>query len=250
MRKKLWLMMLALVLVVLAGCGNKADSNDELDGLTALEVEFEVPETLDVGETLVLEAIVTYGGESVEDADEVVFEVWERGKQDESEKIDSKNNRDGTYTAEVTFEEDGIYEMYAHTTAREMHTMPKREVTVGEGGHYEDEHDDHHDHHGFHTEGFDLHFMEPEDVIVTEETELMTHIMLNEKAFEDLNVRYEIWNDDISENHDWIDVDEKVSGEYTATHTFSEPGTYNIQIHVEDDKELHEHATYEIEVSE
>lgn len=130
--------MVAIALVILAACGNNDDTNNYLDGLVVLEVGFDVPETLEVGETLVLEAVVTYGDEIVDDADEVVFEVWEKGKQDESDRIDSKNNGDGTYTAEVTFDEDGIYEMYAHTTARAMHTMPKREVIVGEGGDYED----------------------------------------------------------------------------------------------------------------
>src|SRR5690625_2695113 len=252
MQKNFPLIMIAFVLIILAACGDKDNSNNDLDGLAMLEVGFDVPETLEVSETLVLEAVVTYGDEPVIDADEVEFEVWERGKRDEADWLDSQNNEDGTYTAEVTFDADGIYEMYAHTTAEGLHTMPKREVIVGEGGDYdEDEHGDgHHGDHGFHTEGFDMHCMEPEDGAVDEEVELMTHITLDEEAFEDLNVRYEVWNDDISENHDWIDVDETVAGEYSATHTFSESGTYSIQIHVEDDEDLHEHATYEIEVRE
>lgn len=118
----------------LAACGD----NEAVDELAMLEVEFEIPETLDVGETLKLEAVVTYGEETVTDADEVVFEVWEKDDQDNSEMIEAENNEDGTYTAETSFDDDGIYEMYAHTTARAMHTMPKREVVVGEGGEYED----------------------------------------------------------------------------------------------------------------
>lgn len=248
MRRKLLLMMLALAFTILAACGNNDDSVNDLDELPVLDVEFDIPETLDVGETLVLQAVVTYGGELVEDAEEVVFEVWEKGKQDESDWLGSTNNEDGTYTAEVTFDEDGIYEMYAHTTARGIHYMPKREVIVGEGGDYDEEED--HAHHGFHTDGFDLHFMEPKDATIDQNVELTTHIMLDEEAFENLRVRYEIWNDDGLENRDWLDANEAVAGEYTTTHTFSEPGTYHIQVHVEDDEDLHEHATYEFEVSE
>src|SRR5699024_714144 len=169
--------MIAFLMVILVACSNDKDENNNLDGLPTFDVEFEVPETLEVGETLTLEAVVTYNDELVKDADEVVFEVWEKGKQDESENLDSKNNGDGTYTAEVTIDQDGIYEMYAHTTAKGLHTMPKREVIVGEGGEYEEEHDDHH---GFHTEGFDMHFMEPEDATIDQEVELVTHIMLDE----------------------------------------------------------------------
>ena len=246
MRKSILFMMLALVVALFTACSNNEDLVNDLEDLPALEVGFDVPETLDVGEKLILEAVVTYGGEAVEDADEVVFEVWEKGKQDESDHLDSDNHGDGTYTAEVTFDKDGIYEMYAHTTARDLHTMPKREVIVGEGGDYEDDHDEH----GFHTEGFDMHFMDPEDATVDENIELVTHITLNEADLEDLQVRYEIWNDEISENHDWVDAEEDASGEYSASHTFTEPGTYSIQVHVEDEDDLHEHATYEVEVKE
>lgn len=251
MRNKFWLIILTFAIVLLVACGDNKDLNNnlnnDLDGLAELNVEFEVPEILAVGETLVLEAVVTYGDELVEDADEVVFEVWEKGKKDDSDHLDSENNGDGTYIAEVTFDEDGIYEMYAHTTARGIHYMPKREVIVGEGGDYDEEHDEHH---SFQTDGFDMHFMEPESPTVDEEIELMTHLMLDEEAFEDLHVRYEIWNDDVPETKDWLDVEETAAGEYTTTYTFAEPGVYNIQIHVEDDEDLHEHVEYEIEVSE
>ena len=30
-----------------------------------------------------------------------------------------------------TFDHDGVYYMFAHTTARGLHTMPKQKLTVG-----------------------------------------------------------------------------------------------------------------------
>ena len=33
--------------------------------------------------------------------------------------------------AEYTFDHDGVYYMYAHTTARGMHVMPKQQFIVG-----------------------------------------------------------------------------------------------------------------------
>ena len=45
-------------------------------------------------------------------------------------------------------------------------------------------------------------------------------------------------------------MEESVAGEYTASYTFAEVGSYKIQIHVEDDKELHEHEEHIIEVNE
>lgn len=130
--RKFFLFMLALTIVILTACGeNKDEEAENLDELKALEVEFEVPETAEVGETILLKAIVTYGDEKVEDADEVKFEYWEGENEDDSTTIESTNNGDGTYTAEMTFEREGVFSIYAHTTARDMHTMPKKTITVG-----------------------------------------------------------------------------------------------------------------------
>lgn len=225
--------MVGLSLLLIA-CGDD-------DEIPALEVEFNVPETADVGEDVQLEAIVTYGGEKVTDASQMDFEIWERGKEDESETIEADNHEDGTYTITYTFDQDGIYEMYAHTTAHHLHTMPLKEITIGEGGEY----DDHE--HGYHTEGFDLHFMELSDVQAGEEVELVVHIMLNEAAYEDLAVQYEVV---LGEKHDWIEATEDVSGEYTAAYTFADAGTFEVTIHVEDNADLHEHATVEVTVTE
>lgn len=129
--KNFFLFILALALAILTACSaNKDEGAESLDELKALEVEFEVPEQAEVGETILLKAIVTYGDEKVENADEVIFEYWEEGNKDESTMIDSTNNGDGTYTAEITFKSDGVFSIYAHTTARGMHTMPKKTITV------------------------------------------------------------------------------------------------------------------------
>ncbi len=243
MKKKISLFITILALVLLTACGGK-DQGDT-DELLSLDVDFIVPEAIDAGETVELKADVTYGDEAEKDAT-VKFEVWETGDQENSDMIEAKNNGDGTYTAEYTFQHDGVFEMYAHTDAQNLHTMPKEEITVGEGGEYDD--GDEHAEHGFHTEGFDMHFMEPEDVAIDEDTELMVHITLNDEPLEDAKVRYEVWQDGDEDNTAWVDTDENQAGEYIGQHSFAEIGTYKVQIHVEDDEDLHEHAEYEIEV--
>lgn len=127
MRKFLLGVMLALVLTVVAACGGDDDE------FTIVEVDFTVPETAEVGEEVELHAFVTYGDEDVTDA-EVVFEVWEIEDEDleDSVKFDGENNDDGSYTANFTFDEPGTYEMYAHTDARDMHTMPKKQIVIEE----------------------------------------------------------------------------------------------------------------------
>lgn len=241
MRRYLFTFIVIAILSLLVACGN----DDDLDGLTMLDVEFEVPETAEVHEEVTLKATVTYGDELVKDPRQMDFEVWERGNRDEGEYIEADNHGDGTFTTKITFDHDGIFEMYAHTTAHGQHYMPKKEIVIGEGGDYDDVEDN-----GFQTEGFDMHFMEPENATVDADTELMVHLMINEDPFENADVRYEIWNYSVSEKHEWIDAEETSTGEYVADHVFSDAGTYHIQIHVEDDEDLHEHKQYEIKVSD
>lgn len=240
MRRLFSIISMMILIGILVACSNDSGNGNDGD-LLLLEVEFEVPESAEVGENIELKAIVTYGEELVKDAHEVVFEVWEKGDEENSEKIEAENNEDGTYTNSVSFDHDGIYEMYAHTTARDQHIMPKKEIIIGEGGEYDDVES------AYHTEGFDMHFMEPTDIAAGEEVELNVHVSIHDEPLEQLNVRYEIWSDD-EEEQVWVDAEENNAGEYIGTYEFLRDGKYFIQIHVEDDEELHEHSAYEIVV--
>ncbi|WP_042224839.1 FixH family protein [Oceanobacillus manasiensis] len=253
--KKLIGFALFFVLAMLVACGGKGNTNEAetMEEPAILEVDFSVPETADTNETVELKATVTYGEEDVKDADKVLFELWEKGKKDESWEVESTNNEDGTYTAETSFEKDGVYEMYAHTDARELHTMPKKKITVGSGeavidSEEESEHEDNHEHHhGETAKGFSMHFAHPEGVKAKQEVELVSHLQMDEEPMEEARVRYELWLDG-SDKHDWVDVEENNPGEYSATHSFGEKGLYHVVVHVENNDGLHEHEEYEINV--
>jgi len=128
MRKFVLGIMLIVVLGVVAACGGGEETSDDF---VLLEVDFTVPETADAGESVELHAFVTYGDEDVTDAG-VVFEIWEIEDEDRenSVKVDAENHGDGSYTIDYVFEEPGTYEMYAHTDAHDLHTMPKEQVVV------------------------------------------------------------------------------------------------------------------------
>ncbi|MCJ7842986.1 FixH family protein [Lederbergia sp. NSJ-179] len=248
MKKKLGFMMLAIVFVLLAACGKGTDSNEKEEMPAILEVKLEVPEHVQVDENVDLKAVVTQGDEDVADADEVEFEVWEEGKKDDSVMIAAKNNQDGTYEAETTFDHDGAFTVQVHVTARGMHNMPKQAVTVGEGA--AEENHDHGEHeHGDHAEGFSMHFMIPENVNKGEETDLVVHIQDNQEPMKEANVRYEIWKEG-NESHQWLDAKEESAGEYSSRFTFEETGSYHIKIHVENNEGLHEHEEHPLEVKE
>ncbi|GEN87278.1 FixH family protein [Oceanobacillus sojae] len=154
MKKKIFFILIALITVLVACSNNEADTaekdNDtDSQELSVLEVDFDVPEHVEVGETIDLTAHVSFEDEPVEDAHEVLFEVWTQGHADDSVKLEGVHQENGTYTASFTFEEEAVYEMYAHTTAREMHIMPLETVIAGDAEpSEEDAHDEmDHEHH-------------------------------------------------------------------------------------------------------
>ncbi|GAA0336615.1 hypothetical protein GCM10008931_30270 [Oceanobacillus oncorhynchi subsp. oncorhynchi] len=150
MKKKIFFILIALMAVLAACSNNEADTAEEEDTdsmeLPVLEVDFDVPEHVEVGETIDLTAHVTFDDEPVEDAREVLFEVWTQGHADDSVEIEGVHQEDGTYTASFTFEEEAVYEMYAHTTARELHVMPLETVIAGDAEPSEEEAHDEMDH--------------------------------------------------------------------------------------------------------
>lgn len=124
---------IALMLVLLlAACGEEDSSAGTGEMPQQVEVEFNTQEAADPGEEVLLSATVTQGTEAVEDADEVVFEVWQSGDREHSEMLEASHTQDGVYEHSWTVEEEGLYFIQAHTTARRMHVMPKMELTAGD----------------------------------------------------------------------------------------------------------------------
>ncbi|EZH64937.1 hypothetical protein DH09_20745 [Bacillaceae bacterium JMAK1] len=111
------------------------NSNQEEQELTLstepinVEVLNDTSATLDEEWTLQVE--VTQEDEPVEDANEVVIEVWTEGHKENSAMIPAEHSSEGIYEAELAFQEkDTIYYIQPHVTARGMHSMPVHEVEV------------------------------------------------------------------------------------------------------------------------
>lgn len=130
---KKWMYSLIAVPFLLFGCGDEqqlqTDANTEAPAI--VEVDIQTAELLSAGEPIQLAARITQNGEPVDDADEVKFEVWESGLRDQGEMLFGELTSDGVYAVDYTFDYDGVYYMYAHTTARGMHVMPKQQLVVG-----------------------------------------------------------------------------------------------------------------------
>lgn len=158
----------AFMCLILAACGNgdnedeaSADSDNADAGLTEVEVAFITEQDgLSSGQEEEIQVSVTQGDENVEDANEVLFEIWEKGDKENSVSLEAEHDGEGIYSLPYTFEKDGIYEITAHVTARDMHTMPTEEFNIGnvneadyegveddeEQTHEHGEHEDHEEH--------------------------------------------------------------------------------------------------------
>lgn len=132
---KKYLISVVAIPFLLFGCSNEADidTNEGPVDETAIMVEVDIltPEEVSANETIELAAKVTQNNEAVDDAESVQFEVWESGYRDKGQTIDGVLEGDGIYNAEITFDHEGVYFMYAHTTARGLHVMPKQQIVVG-----------------------------------------------------------------------------------------------------------------------
>lgn len=253
--------------MMLAACGstnnneNTNVNNDEKPSMVEVEIKF--PEAVEPNEEIKVEALVTQGEENVDDAHEVKFEIWKQGQEADHEMVEATNDGSGIYSITKTFEEEGFYYIVAHTTARDMHVMPRVELTVGnpepaekekEHEHEEEGHNhnhethektDHDDHHS-HENSLSMTLESTDAVKANQETTLSTEIKQEDTALTDATVRFEIWHED-SEKHEFVDAKEVSDGVYEAKTTMKETGLHYVQIHVEKD-ELHEHQQEELEV--
>jgi hypothetical protein len=259
---------LGVSLLALTACGTEGDNNtggavsvDDVN-LDQLEVEIDAPETLDLGEETELRAFVTQGEESIDDADEVMFEVWTEGAKSESEMVEADfSGEEGWYETSYTFDEEAHYHVQAHTTARGMHVMPVHEMEVGNPEEAEDEtseeHQEHsesemhggdeaHDH--SHNEDFKADLQTSGESQTGEEIILDTEASWQEESWTEGEVTYEVWKHG-DETREWIEADETEEGRYEAAHVFEEGGAYHIVMHASDEN-IHEHVEFFIEIKE
>ncbi|MEW9501653.1 FixH family protein [Jeotgalibacillus marinus] len=156
MKRSLFGVMITSLALVLAACSfdiNNSEDEETPQSLIPVEAEFNIEEQAQPGDEITLEVEVTQGDEAVDDAHEVLYEVWMENDKEHSEMIESTHDGDGIYSATYMVEEEAVYFVQVHITARGTHVMPRMEVTVGnpdtteveEGTDESQDHEDGHD---------------------------------------------------------------------------------------------------------
>jgi len=241
--KRLLSICTVLSVFALGACGaneepKKSTTADEVPEI--VEVELTVPETATVGEEVAFTAKVTQGEEIVEDANEVDFEILNTATN-EKEMVEASLNKEKQYAISYTFETDGTYDITSHVTARDMHTMPTKQVTVTGGEETPaatEEHSHGDDHH--HGNNASIEFVEG-TTTVGEAVTLTASVSLSDKPLEGARVRYEIYRSD-DDHHTWLEAPEEQAGVYQTEFTFTESGSYDIQVHVTKGEDIHDHV--------
>ena len=232
-----------LLILLMGACSNNEEqqtkTEDEVPEI--VEVDLTVPTEAEVGTEVVFTAVVTQGEELVDDAHEVEFEIMNLTSE-KKEMIEASLNEDKHYSIPYTFETSGTYDITSHVTARDMHTMPNKQIVVtgGEESTPETEGHSHGENH-HHDQKVTIEFSEG-STTVGEEIMLETILSLEDVPLEGACVQYDISRSDVA-HHTWLEAPEVEPGVYQVAYTFTESGSYEIEVHVTKGEEIHDHLT-------
>lgn len=242
------LILLLLIVTVLSACSQDDNSsNGSSDNVVrTIDANLQVPEKAEKNKVQIFSVTVTQNGKPVEDASEVEFEIWKDGLKDKSEMIKATHAGEGKYIVEKNFEENGVYHIQSHVSARSMHTMPKKEITIGnletttqnsdpEGQQNEADHSH-----------IAIKLQKPELISASEKVTFRAEVKNEEQPLEEASVTLVIWQKDDTK-HKWIDMSEISAGTYDTSLTFDKGGPYYVNVHVKKDDD-HDHKKYTIQV--
>ncbi|WP_108670520.1 FixH family protein [Peribacillus acanthi] len=235
--------LLLCFLFLLVGCTQtKEEAVPTTKGVESIDVSIQTPSNVRTNEKIKIEALVTFANQNVNDANEVIFEIWKSG-QDKRQMLDGRPIGKGLYSTETTFEKDGTYYIVAHVTARNMHSMPKKEIVVTS---VDKNTNAAHTHQHEHNSQISIDF-QPTAVIQANKDVTLSAKVLNEgHPLEGASVTFEILKQD-QKTPFFLDAIEDKDGRYKVNNTFSSPGNYEVKVHVKKNH-IHEHQQDFIEV--
>lgn len=127
--RKLIVVMLMLLFIVTA-CNNK--KVEEVNFLDPIEVQLTTETELSVNEEIVTQALITQKEVPISDVEEVVFEIWQHGNPDSYRYVEGTLVGNGVYEVTWKANEDGVYYIFYHVTAKGMHRMEKHQFVFGD----------------------------------------------------------------------------------------------------------------------
>lgn len=121
---------------------------------SVLDIDVILPEDLSLQKPMLFQAILRQDGKMVDNAEDVIFEIWKNDNPSQVDKIKATNDGNGVYSAEKAIDEDGLYYVKVQASANGSRVMPTKQFVVGKlseedkNSLHHHEHD--HDHDGHH----------------------------------------------------------------------------------------------------
>jgi hypothetical protein len=132
MKKVSLLVWFSMVLLLLSGCALRGDAADLYKKEMPLQVEVNVPQEINAGERVAMEATLKQGKEWVEKADYVHFEVLNQDGSVYYPMEEANEKANGVYSLSVEFEKDGLYYLEVHAGNNGSLVSPQHQFIVGE----------------------------------------------------------------------------------------------------------------------
>ncbi|MCK1992194.1 FixH family protein [Peribacillus muralis] len=131
MKKNICIFLIFIFSILLCACSLEKDVTALYGEETPLEAEIIIPASFSANTQETIKAVLTQGGNKVENADFVHFEIW---KHDGSLKYSMEQARkegNGTYTLSKSFDGDGLYYIRVHASNNGYIIMPQKQFVVG-----------------------------------------------------------------------------------------------------------------------
>jgi YtkA-like len=238
--------LLLCLLIMLVGCTQtKEEAVPTSKAVESIDVTIQTPSSVQINEKVKIEALVTFANKNVNDASEVLFEIWKSG-QDKREMLDGRPLGKGIYSTETTFKEDGTYFIVAHVTARNMHSMPKKEIVVTSVNKNNTESNATHTHQHEHSSQVSIDFQPTTAIKANKDVTLSAKVLNEGQPLEGASVTFEILKKNQKKPF-FIDAVEGDDGRYKVNNSFTSPGKYEVKVHVKKNH-IHEHQQDSIEV--
>ncbi|WP_088102429.1 FixH family protein [Halalkalibacter urbisdiaboli] len=223
---------LLLIIIIISACGsNEKNSGGQMELVQPIEVEVDSVEKAEVGENITITSVISQGEEVVEDANEVMYEVWKEEDKGSSVMLEPSEIEGHIYRLHHTFDEAGLYHIQVHVTAREMHRMPTIKIQVGEKEEVETKNPHEHEHsHQHHNQV---------KILIELVEDLRLSVQVEDEPFLANHITLELWKEG-QEQHQWIDVKMTEPGIYILKDVETFSGTYNVIVHAQDEN-VHEH---------
>lgn len=102
---------------------------DDGDAMALPKVKMDLPDQIQADKEAEIQVKITYKGKPVNDANDVKFEIWEKGAaKEDHERIPAKKSGDGVYSIKKIFDKAGDYKIMYHVTAKGGHVMEPAET--------------------------------------------------------------------------------------------------------------------------